>query len=84
MAKLVVRLLASICLVLGAVALFISVQGGTVRMGLPTSDATGAEGMIITLPNALPIGVVLLVLSLVFLVASKRFGRVPPDEEQNG
>ncbi len=88
MARIIVRTLASICLILGAVAIFISVNGGTVQFRLPGSspapDQIEHDAFIITLPNALPIGVSLIVASIVFFGVSRKLRRTGAGDERRG
>ncbi len=83
MLKAILRALASLSLIAGAVVLFIDYNGGTVRLGveqISTPDAQEHHTFLVTLPHTLPIGITLLVAAALLFVVSRTLGKKAQSE----
>ena len=84
MASKLVRAAASLCLILGVVALFIAFNGGAARIRVPFStpapDEDEQQAIVLTLPYPTAIGVTAVVLSIVCFVVSKQLRRDRTEE----
>lgn len=88
MGQKLVRAAASICLIFGVVAIFIAVNGGTVRLRVPFTasapDEEAQKAVILNLPHAMPLGIIVLVVAISLFVLSKVLGRNSGEVQDDG